>query len=175
MEEKEGIKFYYNRNERLRKLREVTGERRRRFRFLAKGRTRGLLIILVDLLLISGVMYMLNKPANVYMQKTEDGVIYELNVTSIKGKRILIGFSVKNQGQDNLVFSESVPVVVKIEGRNGEVLVLQDIIEENTVLFPDESTSIVFLLGHDELPGSGRVDVYYESSSGPIFSRSVRF
>lgn len=175
MEEKEGVKFYYNRNERLRKLRQETGGKRRRFRFLTKRRTRSLLIILVDLLLISGVMYMLNKPANIYIQKTVDGVIYELNVTGIKGRRVLIGFSVKNQGQDKLVFSESVPVVVKIEDRNGEILVLQDIIEENTVLLTNEGTSIVFLLDHNELPGSGQVDVFFESSSGPIFSRNVRF
>jgi hypothetical protein len=171
---KEGYTFHYSRENRLKKLK-TQGLERRRPRVFSNKKTRSILIILIDLVLIAVVMYLLNKPANVYLQKNDNGLIYELNITGIKGKRILIGFSIKNQGNEKLVFSDSVPVVVEIEDRNGGVIVLRDNIKDDTVLFPEESTSVVFLLNQDELPGSGIIDVFTGSASTPVFSKEIRF
>ena len=171
---KEGYTYYYSRGERLKKLKTLEG-RKRKPRFFSNKKTRNLLIILIDLFLIAVVMYLLNKPANIYLQKNEEGLNYELNITGIKGKKVLIGISIKNQGVEKLVFYDSIPLVIEIEDRNGGVIILEDEIKYDTVLFPGESTSIVFLLGQDELPGIGKVDVFKGAVSEPIFSKDVRF
>jgi hypothetical protein len=171
---KEGYTYYYSRGERLNKLKTLEG-RKRKPRFFSNKKRRNLLILLIDLFLIAVVMYFLNKPANIYLQKNENGLVYELNVTGIKGKKILIGISIKNQGVEKLVFSDSIPIVINIEDRNGEVITLRGTIKYDTILFPEESTSIVFLLGQDELPGSGKVIVFTGTASDPIFSKDVRF
>jgi hypothetical protein len=171
---REGYTFHYSREARLKKLKTRRYDRKRP-RVFSNKKNRSILIVLIDLVLIAVVMYLINKPANVYLQKNENGLIYELNITGIKGKRILIGFSIKNQGAEKLVFSDSVPVVVEIEDRNGGVIVLKDAVQNNTVLFPEESTSVVFLLNQDELPGTGKVDVFTGSASAPVFTKDVRF
>ena len=171
---KEGYTYYYSREERLKKLKTVEG-RKRRPRFFSNKKTRNLLIILIDLFLIAVVMYLLNKPANIYLQKNDNGLGYELNITGIKGKRILIGVSIKNEGDEELVFSDSIPIVVEIEDRNGGVIILSDTIKNDTILLSKESTSIVFLLSQDELPDNGKVDVFTGTESDPIFSKDVRF
>ena len=171
---KEGYTYYYSRGERLKKLKTLES-RRRKPRFFSNKKTRNLLIIFIDLFLIAIVMYLLNKHANIYLQKSEKDLNYELNITGIKGKKVLIGVSIKNQGVEKLVFSDSIPIVVEIEDRNGEVIILEDAIKYDTVLFPGESTSIVFLIGQDELPGNGKVDVFKGAASDPIFSKDVRF
>ncbi len=171
---KAGYTYYYSREERLKKLKTLQGGKRKP-RFFSNKKTRNLLIILIDLSLIAAVMYVINKPANIYLQKNENGLIYELNITGIKGKRVLIGVSIKNQGAEKLVFSDSIPIVVEIEDRNGGVITLNDAIKYDTVLFPEESTSVVFLLNQDELPGSGKVDVFTGTASDPVFSKDVRF
>jgi len=171
---KAGYTYYYSREERLKKLKTPEGGKRRP-RFFSNKKTRNLLIILIDLFLIAVVMYLINRPANIYLQKNDNGLVYELNITGIKGKRILIGFSITNHGAEKLVFSDSVPIVVEIEDRNGGGIILSDAIKSDTVLFPEESTSIVFLLGQDELPGSAKVDVFTGTASVPVFSKNVRF
>ena len=169
-----GYTFHYSREERLKKLKTYRSGKRRPLIFSNK-KNRSFLIVLIDLILIAVVMYMINKPANVYLQKNDNDMIYELNITGIKGKRILIGFSIKNQGTEKLVFSDPIPVVVKIKDRNGGVIVLKDTVKNDTVLFPEESTSIVFLLSQDELPGAGKIDVFTGSETIPVFSKDVRF
>ena len=171
---KAGYVYHYSREERLKKLRILQG-RKRNPRIFSNKKKRNLFIIIIDLLLIAIVMYILNKPANVYLQKNENGLMYELNITGIKGKKILIGVSIKNQGTEKLVFSESIPIAVKIEDQDGGIITLSDVIKYDTVLFPEESTSIVFLLDQDELPGSGKVDVYTGAADTPLFSKDVRF
>ncbi len=171
--EKENIKFYYNREERLKKLRNI--KEPKKTRLLSNRRIRTLLIIFIDLLIISLVIYFLNKPTNLYLQKILNGEICELNITGIRGGKILIGFTVKNQNQENIVYQESVPIMLKIQGRNNEIITFQKFIEKNTVLLPEEATSMIFLIDEDELPRTGQLDVFYKTLDLPIFSQYIRF
>ena len=171
--QKERIKFYYNREERLKKLRSVS-ERKRTF-FFVNRRVRSLLIIFVDLVLISVLIYFLYKPNNIYIQEVQNGELYELNVTNIRGKKTLIGFTVKNQKEGNFVFYEPYPVVLKITDRNDHVYTFRKFIDKDTVLTPAEATSVMFLIDDNQLPGSGRLDLYYGNFKLPIFSRNIRF
>ena len=82
-----GYTFHYSREARLKKLK-TRGYDRKRPRVFSNKKNRSILIVLIDLVLIAVVMYLINKPANVYLQKNENDLIYELNITGIKGKRI---------------------------------------------------------------------------------------
>ncbi len=169
------VKFYYNREERLKKIKRDYSTKRSRFLFLSKRRTRSLLIIFVDLILISIVIYLMNRPINVFMQKDGDGVLYELNVTGIRGKKVLIGFTIKSQKDEKIVFSEPVPVSIKIISKSNDVLMFNKAIKENTILNSGESSSVIFLLNEDDLPRTAHLEFYYNSVSFPLFSRNVRF
>jgi hypothetical protein len=170
---REGIKYHYDREERLKKLRR--GQDRKRARTLSKRRIRTLLIILVDLFIISLVFYILNKPSNIYLEKNIEGILYELNVTGIKGNKLMIGFTVKNEKAEDVVFFEPVPVKVVILDRDEREFSFQKKLDKNTLLLPQESTSVIFLLDQEALPGSGRLDLYFRSSEAPMFSHNARF
>jgi hypothetical protein len=171
--EKEKIRFYYNREERLKRLRST--EARKKFRFLANRRVRSLLIIFVDLILISVLVYLLNRPTNLYVQHTNNGEIYELNITDIRGRKTLIGFTLKNNMQVDITFSEDSPVVLKITDRSENAFTFEKFIQKDTILAPEEATSVMFLLDQNKLPGAGRLDVFYGDTVDPIFSQKVRF
>ena len=171
--EKENIKFYYNREERLKKLRNI--KEPKKTRLLSNRRIRTLLIIFIDLLIISLVIYFLNIIFKKLFQGHLNGEICELNITGIRGGKILIGFTVKNQNQENIVYQESVPIMLKIQGRNNEIITFQKFIEKNTVLLPEEATSMIFLIDEDELPRTGQLDVFYKTLDLPIFSQYIRF
>jgi hypothetical protein len=88
---------------------------------------------------------------------------------------VLIGFTVTSQTEDTFVFSEPVLVTVKLTDRDNNVLTYQRSIEANTILRPNESSSVAFLLAEDDLPRSGQLDLYYGSSNTPLFSKNVKF
>ena len=172
------VKYHYDREKRLEKLRQIRRDfpkTTKRRRFFAKKRTRSLLIILVDLILIAAAYYLLTRPANVYLEKEEEGLLYELNINGIRGKRVLIGFTITSLKEDTFIISEPVLVTVELTDRNNNVLTYQRTIESGTTLYPDESSSVAFLLAEDELPGSGQLELYYGNSNTPLFSKNVRF
>jgi hypothetical protein len=171
MLEQEGVKFYYDRGRRLSKLR--TGKPGKKFRIFSKGRTRTILIILIDIILIAILMYILNKPTNLYLEKSVEDVYYELNVTGIRGGKMLIGLTIKNLSDENMEISDSLPVLLKITGGDNSELTYEKYVEKNTVLLANEATSVIFLIDNEELPGTGQLDVVFESDV--LFSRNVRF
>ncbi len=166
------LHFHYSREERLKKLR--TGYVPERRRFFSRKTRRGLFIILVDILLVALVFYLLNRPANVYIEKEIDGVRYGLNVTGIKGKKILIGLTVKNQTADPIRFEKPIPVLVHIKKNDSVVLKLEKKIAENTLL-SGESSSVIFLVEQNRLPKSALVQLFYNGEITPLFERNVRF
>jgi hypothetical protein len=169
--EQQGIKFYYDREHRLSRLQ--TKKPARKFRIFSKGRSRSLLIILIDIILIALLIYILNKPTNLYLEKSVGDVYYELNVTAIKGGKMLIGLTIKNLSEENMAISDSVPVLLKITDGNNSDLTYEKHVEENTVLLTNEATSVVFLIDSEELPRTGQLDIVFESDV--LFTRNVRF
>ncbi len=170
--EQQGVKFYYDREHRLRKLK--TGKpTRRKIRFFSKGRTRTLLIIFIDIILIAVLIYILNKPTNLYLEKSVDEVYYELNVTGIRGGKMLIGLTIRNLSDTNMELNDSLPVLLRITDSNDSELTFERYVEKNTVLLTDEATSVIFLIENDQLPRAGRLDVVFESDV--VFSKNVRF
>ena len=172
-DEKGGIRFHYNREERLKKLRSVRESRKPRL--LANRRIRSLIIIFIDLALIALVLYFLNRPANVYMKRSLGFELYELNITGMRGGKVLIGFSLNNQTDEQMVFTQAIPVIVTIQGKNNQEITFQKFIEKDTVLSPHETTSIIFIEDEQKLPVSGRVEVFFKTEDSPVFSRNVRF
>jgi hypothetical protein len=170
---REEAKFHYDREQRLKRFHRST-TRRRSLR-VGKKRRRNLLIIFIDLLIIALVYYLINRPANVYLEKEERDVSFELNVTGIRGKKILVGFSIRNSSEDNMSMGNSKPVQVKILPRNGEPLTFEKNVEGETVLLPGESISTIFLFNEEDLPGWATLEIYYGSDEIPIFTRNIRF
>jgi len=166
------LHFHYSREQRLKKLRSGYVPERRRF-FSRKTR-KGIFILLVDILLVALVFYLLNRPANVYLEKEVDGVGYGLNVTGIKGKKVLIGFTVKNQGEVPMKFEKPVPVLVHIKKNDSIVLKMEKNIAGNTLL-SGESSSVIFLVEESRLPKSALVQLFYDGENVPLFERNVRF
>jgi hypothetical protein len=169
--EQQGVKFYYDREHRLSRLK--TGKPPRKIRFFSKGRTRTLLIILIDIILIAILIYILNKPTNLYLEKNVEDVHYELNVTGIRGGKMLIGLTIRNLSDANMEINDSLPVLLRITDSNDSELTFERYVEKNTVLLTDEATSVIFLIENDQLPRAGRLDVVFESDV--VFSRNVRF
>lgn len=166
-------KFYYNREERLKRL----GRRidTKRLRLLKRRRLRGFFILLIDLFLIATIFYFLNKPANLYMKQKADDLLYELNVTGIRGKKALIGFTIENQRTEAVLITADEPVWVRIEAKGREVMEFRKSLGKDTLLEPGESSSVIFLIDEDELPRIGQLELFYGSSSYPLFSKVVRF
>ncbi len=170
---KSEIKYYYSREERLKKLRR--GYTSQTPRFFRRKRSRILLILLVDIFLISIVAYLINKPANLYVTKKAEDLQYELNVTGIRGKKVIVGFSLKNLGANPYHFENSGKVILKILKKDGTMISKEKSFSPETELQPGESTSVIFIFSQDELPASGKLVIYYRDYNSPIFSRSVRF
>ncbi len=158
----EEVRFHYSREERLKKLRGLTEPRR--MGLFSKKRRRGLLIIFLDLVLIAAVMYLITRPVNLFLQKQVGNRLYELNVTSIKGKKVLIGFTIKNQGEERMELSGSPPVVVKIYPEKVDPLVFQKPLDQYTALFTGESSSTIFIIDEARLPGRARLELRRHSS-----------
>jgi len=174
----ETLHFHYSREERLKKLRRDQGRKRPRFfsrKSFSKKSRKALLIIFVDILLVGLVFYFLHRPVNVYMQKKDDGILYELNVTEIKGKKVLIGFTIKNQTEEGIDLVGSPPVRIKLVNDGTAVLTLHRNIEHDAMLLSGESSSVIFLVDGDDLPRTARLELYYHSDSFPLFERNMRF
>lgn len=171
----EGPTYHYDREARLKRVhRDLYPETGRRKLFRRK-RTKGLLIILIDLVLIAVVYYFISKPVNVFLEKTVESTIYQLNITGIRGKKVLVGFTVKNSGDYEMIFSENVPVTVEISRDENPPLTFQRYIEAPTTLDPGESSAVIFLLEEANLPSSATVELFYGESSDRLFSKHVRF
>lgn len=167
------IRYYYNREERLKKLRREYASSTPRF-FRTK-RSRILLILFIDIIIIAIVGYIINKPTNLYLTKRVDNLQLELNVSGIKGKKIIVGFSLKNLGSHTYQFDGSEKVVLKILRKDGSVIIREKMFSPGTKLQSGESTSLIFLFSRDELPPSGELLIYYKNYAIPVFTRTLRF
>jgi len=171
----EEVRFHYNRARRLQRThRELYPEGPGR-RWIRNKRTRSMLIILLDLIIIAGVFYFASRPANVFLKRTEGTAVYELNITGIRGKKVLIGFTIRNAG--DLAIEIPSPALVRTELSHDEAqpIVLEKYFEQKGVLGPGESTSVVFLLDEEKLPGSAMLVLFFGGSEEPLFSKRVRF
>jgi hypothetical protein len=166
------LKFHYSREERLRKRHRPPYDRKSSLFFRRKGRS--LIIIVVDIFLIAIVLFYLNKPANVLIQKEQRGLIYEFNVTGVRGKKILIGFTIRNEGEAEVTISPD-PVTLRITDRSGDTQTFQKPMEHSTILQLGESSSTIFLLREEELPGSGLTELFYGTDTQALFSKNIRF
>ena len=166
------LKFHYSREERLQK-RHLPSFERNAFLFFRKKR-RGLLIIIIDIFLIALVFIFLNKPTNVFLQKEKRDLVYELNVTGVKGQKTLIGFTIRNKGVRDIAVTPD-PVSIQITPRSGDVQTYQKPIEHDTVLQPGESSSTIFLFSDEELPDWGRLELFYGTEKQALFTRNIRF
>ena len=166
------LKFYYSREERIRKRHKPYSDRRSGF--LSRKKRRGLIIIGIDVILIAIVLFYIIKPANVLLTKEQNSLVYELNITGVRGGKILIGFTIRNEGStENAVGSN--PVNLRITDKSGSAQSYQEYVERGTMLEPGESSSTVFLINRDELPASGLTELFYGTDSEPLFSKNVRF
>lgn len=161
--------FHYNREERLRKLRSSGGKRRR---FFSKRKRRTLVIVLVDILLVAAVLYFMNRPVDVYVTGQGGSLDYEINVSEIRGGKVLIGFTVRNRSDGEIELSGSRPVVLEVAG-SGESFSRSKTFQEGR-LAGGESSSVVFLFDREFLPPSATVRVYYGEQS-PVFQKELRF
>jgi hypothetical protein len=166
------LKFHYSREERLRKRHRPPYDRRGSFFF--RRRRRGLIIIVVDIFLVALVLFYMNKPANVLIQKEQRGLIYEFNVTGVRGKKILMGFTIRNEGEAEVTINPD-PVTIRITDRSGDSQTFQKSIEQATILQSGESSSTIFLLSEEELPGSGLTELFYGTDAQALFSKNIRF
>jgi len=173
LKDRDSLKFHYNREERLKKLKRDVGTHKGKF--FSKKRNRSFVVIIVDIFILCIVAYLLNKPANVYLEKEENSVLYQLNVTGIRGNKVLVAFTIKNQGNDTIAFSESEPVIIKIKDKKDYTATYEKPIEKNTIIKKGEISSIIFLLNEEDLPRVAGLKLYYKSSSFPIFSKIIRF
>lgn len=167
------LRFYYSREERLKKLRGSTGPRR--MSLFSKKRSRSLIIIFADIVLIAIVMYFISKPVNIFVKKQVEDRLYEVNVTGIRGSKVMVGFTVKNTGNQRMIISSAPEVIVKIYSGNKEPLVFRKAIDQEIILLPGESSAIIFILDEEKLPTSGRLELYFEDDSTPLFIKNVRF
>ena len=166
------LKFHYSREERLRKRHRPPYDRKSNLLFRRKR--RGLIIIVVDIFLVAIVLFYVNKPANVLIQKEQGDLIYEFNVTGVRGKKILIGFTIRNEGEAEVTISPD-PVTVRITDRSGDTQIFQKPMEHSTILQPGESSSTIFLLREEELPGSSLTELFYGTDTQALFSKNIRF
>ena len=166
------MKFYYSREERLRKRHHPPYDRKSGL--LSKRKRRGLIIIVVDIILITIVLFYISKPANILLKKEQKNLIYELNVTGVRGGKILIGFTIRNEGSAEVSLGSD-PVTIRITDRSGDTKSFQKYVDQATVIEPGESSSTVFLLSQEELPGSGLTELFYGTDTHPLFSRNIRF
>jgi hypothetical protein len=169
----EHVRFHYSREERLKKLKPQAPRPIRPWR---RKRRRGIVIILVDLILVALVFYFFNRPVNLYLEKPGGDLQYQLNVSTIKGKKVLIGLTCKNPGDEEVELSEH-PVVLEIRRGEEEPLVSRTRSFRSTLLARNESESVVFLIDDQVLPRRGRVLIFYGPREGgeALFDEQVRF
>jgi len=166
------MKFHYSREERLRKRHHPPYDRKSGSLFRKKR--RGLIIIFIDVILIAIVLFYIIKPANVILTKEQKNLIYELNVTGVRGGKILIGFTIRNEGSAEVALGSDL-VTLRITDRSGDTQSFQKYVDQATMLKPGESSSTVFLLSQEELPGSGLTELFYGTDTHPLFSKNIRF
>jgi len=170
------LKFHYNREERLKKLRRVYEDTGKRKRLFTRRKNRILLIFLVDLIIISAVGYFLTKPANIYIKEKRGEFQYELNVTGIRGNKVMVGFTMKYLGEDKVIFSSPEEVIVLIKDNDGKKYIEEKKnLQSGMILQKGESSSLVFLFEQNDLPTRGRLELFYKDVSVPFFSKDVRF
>jgi len=172
--EKDNIVFYYNREERLKKLKALIDKKKRPGIF-KKGGKRTLLVILIDIVIVSLFIYFLNRPTNLYQKKDANNIQYELNITGIKGKKVMFALTITNKSNTNIEISMKKQVTLRIISSDKNKYDYKKLIGEDTVLHPGESTSVVFMLRENELPKSGIVNIYVGDNVKPVFSQKVRF
>ena len=170
----ESYTYYYNREERLKKLKTLIAEKKRPGIF-KKGNKRTLLVILIDILLISLFIYFINRPTSFYKSITMENTQYELNVSGIRGKRVMFAVTITNRSNTNIEISRGKQIILNIKGNNEREYNFKKQIGENTELKPGESTSIVFMIKESELPKSGDVNIYIGDNKRPVFSAKIRF
>ncbi|MFW6181395.1 MAG: hypothetical protein ACOC8N_06570 [Spirochaetota bacterium] len=163
------VVFHYNREKRLGKL-QAAGHSRRRF--FSKRRRRTLIIVLVDLLLVAAVLYFMNRPVNVYVTGRSGVLDYEVNVSEIRGDKVLIGFTVRNRTGDEISLSGAGPVVLEIEGPGASFSRSRAFQEDS--LAGGESSSVVFLFDRSSLPATASIRVYC-GGDDPVFQQDIRF
>jgi hypothetical protein len=181
MEEKEEItapeeevQFHYDRTRRLQRIhRDLYPDRSGR-RWFRNKRTRSMLVILIDLIIIAGVFYFASRPTNVFLKKTEGASVYELNVTGIRGKKVLIGFTVRNAGDSVLALPSPALVRITLSHDEAQPIVIEKYFEEAGILGQGESNSVVILLDEEKLPGSATLELFFGGGE-PLFSKRVRF
>ncbi len=168
----EGITFYYNREERLKKLHRIVESNSKGF-FKTK-RSRRLLILFIDIIIIAVVLYVVNKPTNVYEKKIINNVRYELNVSGIRGKKVMFAVTIKNVGSKKIYFGDNYAVILKISGKKGYESVYKKYIRDINIE-TGEITSVVFLIEESKLPKYGEVEVFVDDIKEPIFKKNIRF
>jgi len=171
----EEVLFHYNRAHRLQRIHRDLYPDGSRHRWIRNKRTRSMLVILVDLIIIAGIFYFVSRPANIFLKRTEGTSVYELNITGIRGKKVLIGFTVRNAGDSMLVLPSPALVRTNLSYGEAQPIVFEKYFEQGDVLGPGESSSVVFLLDEENLPGSATLELFFGGSSEPLFSKRVRF
>jgi hypothetical protein len=175
--ESERVRFHYDREARLKKLR-TQGARtptKKWGRLFAGKKSGRLIILLANMALIYLIAFTFVRPSNVYVRQNLGEYNIELNVTALRGKKTLIGFTVRNGNIEDLVFRDPVPVSLNIRGRSGAPVTSRKYIEADTVLAPGESTSVIFLFEEAELPRTADLEIFFDDYREPLFKRNVRF
>jgi len=113
----ESYTYYYNREERLKKLKTLVAEKKRPGIF-KKGNKRTLLVILIDILLVSLFIYFINRPTSFYKSITMENTQYELNVSGIRGKRVMFAVTITNRSNTNIEISRGKQIILNIKGNN---------------------------------------------------------
>jgi hypothetical protein len=172
-----GIRFHYNRDERLKNLRTSADKQpRRKWQHpIANKKSKRLFILIANVALIYGIVFSFVKPSTVYMRQSDREYEFELNVTALRGRKTLVGLTVRNEKEDNLAFRDSVPVQLSIIGRSVEPITSIKYIDGGTVLTPGESTSVVFVFEADELPRTADLEIFFDDRVDPLFRKNVRF
>lgn len=168
-EQHEEVVFHYNREGRLRRL---LGSEHQRRGFFSKRRTRTLIVVLVDILLVAGVLYFINRPVDVYDTRRDERFDYEINVSEIKGNKVLIGFTIRNITGEQVQLPGSRPVVLEVTGSEGSFTRNRSFQESS--LADGDRSSVVFLFDRDSLPSSASIRIYYAGEE-PVFQKQLRF
>jgi hypothetical protein len=165
------VSFHYNREERLRKLKLQARPRQPQKR----KRRRGFFIILFDLILVALVFYLLNRPVNLYVKKDIGDFRYQLNVSGIRGKKVLFGVTFTYLGEGNVALPANGVVTLEIMREEEGTVISRERSVSGTTIGSGESESVVFLLDEEDLPRRGRVLVFSGESPDPLFDERVRF
>lgn len=166
------VRFHYSRNERLQKIRNSyrrdrggpSKKRIRRIRFIIIG---------ADLVFVFILFYFLSTPTNVYLEKSGGPVRFELNVTGMKGDRLLVGFSLQNDTEREIRLDPDTPVVLRLSSVNGTVAEERKTVGADA-LPPSDMLSVIFLLDRSGLPYSGTIELYYGEDPRPVFEKRIR-